>query len=177
MPQSASGIRAALAHRRALADIAHARIRPMILVAGGTGRLGCLVVARLADAGHPVRVLSRDRTSSADLPAGVERVTGDVRNRADVEAAMDDVDVVVSAVQGFAGKGRVSPRSVDRDGNINLIDVAAQRHADVVLLSVVGASSDSPMDLFRAKWAAERHLQASTAAWTRTASSTSGPSS
>ena len=38
--------------------------------------------------------------------------------------------------------------------------------ADVVLLSVVDASPSSPMELFRAKYAAEQHLQASAAAWT-----------
>jgi uncharacterized protein YbjT (DUF2867 family) len=79
---------------------------------------------------------------------------------------MEDVTTVVSAVQGFAGPGRVTPASVDRDGNANLVDVAAAAGADVVLMSVVGASPDSPMELFRAKWAAEQHLRAGRARWT-----------
>jgi NADH dehydrogenase len=74
--------------------------------------------------------------------------------------------VVVSAVQGFAGPGRVSPASVDRDGNANLVDAAAAVGADVVLMSVVGAAADSPMELFRAKYAAEQHLRASGTPWT-----------
>jgi NADH dehydrogenase len=44
--------------------------------------------------------------------------------------------------------------------------MAAEVGADVVLLSVVGASADSPMELFRAKYAAEQHLRASTTGWT-----------
>jgi hypothetical protein len=43
----------------------------------------------------------------------------------------------------------VSPASVDRDGNANLIDAAATEGADLVLMSIVSASVDSPMELLR----------------------------
>jgi NADH dehydrogenase len=79
---------------------------------------------------------------------------------------MAGVDTVVSAVHGFAGSGGVSPSSVDRGGNANLIDAAAAEGAGVVLMSVVGASPASPMELFRMKHAAEEHLRGSAAPWT-----------
>jgi uncharacterized protein YbjT (DUF2867 family) len=139
----------------------------MILVAGGTGRLGTLVVSRLVAGGHDVRVLTRDATRARNFPLSpVEVVRGDVRDRTDIERAMPDVTTVVSAVQGFAGPGRVTPASVDRDGNVNLFDAADAAGADVVMMSVVGASPDSPMDLFRAKYAAEQHLRAGNVPWT-----------
>jgi uncharacterized protein YbjT (DUF2867 family) len=138
----------------------------LILVTGGTGRLGTLVVSRLAAGGHDVRVLTRDPTRARHLPGTIEIVNGDVRDRPSIERAMRGVTTVVSAVQGFAGPGRVSPASVDRDGNANLVDVAAAAGADVVLMSVVGASADSPMELFRAKHDAEQHLRASGTPWT-----------
>jgi uncharacterized protein YbjT (DUF2867 family) len=139
----------------------------MILVAGGTGRLGTLVVSHLAAGGRDVRVLTRDPTRAHHLPDGVaEIVNGDVRDRASIERALRGVTTVVSAVHGFAGPGRVSPASVDRDGNANLVDVATAAGADVVLMSVVGASVDSPMELFRAKHAAEQHLRESGTPWT-----------
>lgn len=139
----------------------------MILVAGGTGRLGTLVVRRLAGRGLAVRVLTRDPARARHLgDAAVELVVGDVRDRASVERAMRGVSTVVSAVQGFAGPGRVTPGSVDRDGNANLVDAAAGTNADVVMVSVVGASPDSPMELFRAKYAAEQHLRAGGVPWT-----------
>ena len=57
------------------------------------------------------------------------------RSRRALERAVEGVTVVVSAVQGFAGPGRVTPASVDRDGNANLVDAAAggrrRRRADV----------------------------------------------
>jgi NADH dehydrogenase len=137
----------------------------MILVAGGTGRLGALVVARLSAAGLAVRAMSRDRTP-ATVPRGVEFVRADVRDRATLAPAFEGVTTVLSAVQGFAGPGGVTPASVDRDGNANLVDAAVAADADVMLMSIVGLSPDSPMELFRAKYDAEQHLRASGAQWT-----------
>jgi uncharacterized protein YbjT (DUF2867 family) len=138
-----------------------------ILVAGGTGRLGTLVVPRLAGLGHEVRVLTRDPARAHHLGvAAADIVQGDVRDRASIERAMSGVTTVVSAVHGFAGPGRVSPASVDREGNANLVDTAAAVGAEVVLLSIVGAAASNPMELLRAKYDAEQHLRASSVPWT-----------
>jgi uncharacterized protein YbjT (DUF2867 family) len=141
----------------------------MILVAGGTGRLGRLVVKRLVDDRRSVRVLTRDPSAAMDLvTAGVELVTGDIRDPASLRPALSGVATVVSAVHGLAGSGGVTPASVDRDGNRNLIDAAAAASppAEVILVSTVGASPDHPMELFRMKWAAEEQLRASGLPWT-----------
>lgn len=139
----------------------------MIVVAGGTGRLGTRVVTRLAARGLEVRVLTRDPARARHLgDSAAEIITCDVRDRASLRSVLHDAKTVVSAVQGFAGPGRVSPTSVDRDGNVNLIDAAAAVDAHVVLMSVVGASAQHPMELFRAKYAAEQHLRATGRAWT-----------
>jgi uncharacterized protein YbjT (DUF2867 family) len=133
-----------------------------VLVAGGTGRLGTMVVAALARRNVEVRVMTRDRQRAAAEPAAhVETVVGDVRDPASLAAAVAGVEVVVSAVHGFAGPGGVSPASVDRDGNFHLIQAARAAGADMVLMSVVGAAPDSPMELFRMKYAAEAELLAS----------------
>jgi uncharacterized protein YbjT (DUF2867 family) len=139
----------------------------MIAIAGGTGRLGSLLARRLADRRLEVRVITRDPARAAhlcDLPVHI--ATADVRERAGIRSAIEGATTVVSAVQGFAGPGKVSPESVDRDGNANLIDAATECSAEVVLVSVVGASPDHPMELFRAKHAAEQHLIASGTPWT-----------
>jgi uncharacterized protein YbjT (DUF2867 family) len=134
----------------------------VILVAGGTGRLGTAVVGRLVKSGIDVRVLTRDRKRASHLEAErVEVVTGDVRNRASLDRASAGAEVVVSAVQGFAGPGRISPVTVDRDGNANLTDAAGAVGADLVLMSTVGAAANSPMELFRMKRAAEEYASAS----------------
>jgi uncharacterized protein YbjT (DUF2867 family) len=132
-----------------------------VLVAGGTGRLGARVVERLRARGLPVRVLSRDVSHDPDC------VKGDVRDPASLERAMQGVTTVVSAVHGFAGPGGVDPRSVDRDGNANLIRVAERAGVDrFVLISIHDASPDHPMELLRMKYAAEQALKSSTLRWT-----------
>ena len=134
----------------------------MILVAGGTGRLGTAVVGRLVSRDIDVRVLTRDPERARHLEAQrVEVVTGDVRDRASLGRATAGVEVVVSAVQGFAGPGGISPATVDRDGNANLTDAAGAVGADLVLMSTVGAAANSPMELFRMKRAAEEYALAS----------------
>ena len=134
----------------------------MILVAGGTGRLGGLVAAQLAARGHPVRVMSRGLHAEGPEPhTRLEAVVGDVRDPGAVSRAMQGVSIVVSAVQGFAGPGRVSPASVDRDGNTALVDAARRLGADVVLVSVSGAAPDASWELCRMKFAAEEVAWAS----------------
>jgi len=133
-----------------------------VLIAGGTGRLGTLVVGGLAARGVEVRVMTRDPKRAAHLTGEhVEVVTVDVRDPAGTTAAAAGVDVVVSAVHGFAGPGGGSPATVDRDGNIHLIQAARAAGAQVVLMSVVGAAPDSPFELFRMKHAAETALATS----------------
>ena len=137
------------------------------LVAGGTGRLGSLLVERLTQQEVAVRVLTRDPRRAEPLQRlGVEVARGDVRRPDTLSAAVDSVDVVVSAVHGFAGPGRVTPESVDRDGNTNLLAAAQEVGAAMVMVSIVGASPDSPMELLRHKYAAEHIVRASGLSWT-----------
>jgi NADH dehydrogenase len=96
----------------------------------------------------------------------VEVTRADVRDAAAVGRALRGATTVVSAVHGFAGPGGVSPASVDRAGNANLIGAAAREGAGFILLSVVGAGPDHPIGLFRAKHAAEETLRASGVQWT-----------
>lgn len=133
-----------------------------VLVAGGTGRLGTLVVRRLVARGLEVRVMTREPRRAAHLAdPRVEVVVGDVRDPVSTTAAVSDADIVVSAVHGFAGPGGGSPATVDRDGNVHLIQAASAAGAQVVLMSGVGAAPDSPFELFRMKYAAEAELRAS----------------
>jgi uncharacterized protein YbjT (DUF2867 family) len=140
----------------------------MILIAGGTGTLGTRVVRMLTAHGLRVRVLTRDPGRARHLKGVlVEIVEGDVRDLPSVERAMDGVLTVVSAIQGFQGPGNVSPRTVDYEGNSNLIRAAREAEASrFILVSVFGAAPHSPMELCRMKYLAEQELQVSGLAWT-----------
>ena len=134
---------------------------------GGGGRLGQQVVANLRARGEQVRVVVRDaERARRTLGNDAEVVGADVRSPAALRPALQGATVVVSAVHGFLDGRGAGPADVDERGNANLIDAARTAGADVVLVSVVGASPTSPADLFRAKFAAEQRLRASGVDWT-----------
>ena len=140
----------------------------MILVAGGTGRLGTRPggPAGRPGAGRPGADPRPAR--AADLAAlGIEVVVGDVRDRASLAAA------VRGARRRRLGGPRIhrARRRVpghDRPPGQRQPDRCRHepRALEFVLMSVVGAAADSPMELFRMKHAAEQHLLAGGAAWT-----------
>jgi uncharacterized protein YbjT (DUF2867 family) len=139
----------------------------VILIAGATGHLGTALVELLTLHGERVRILTRDPSRARGLFAkDIELVTGDVCNASSLAAALAGVETVVSAVTGF-GPGGDGPRAVDLEGNENLI--AAAEAADAkhfVLVSMHGASSDHPLELYRAKFFAEERLRQSRLEWT-----------
>lgn len=95
------------------------------LVTGGSGYFGSLLVQRLLDAGHTVRVL--DLHDVDDRPEGVQFVGGDVRDRETVRRAVDGIDVVFNNVaQVPLAKDLVLLRTVNVDGTTLLLDVARE---------------------------------------------------
>jgi uncharacterized protein YbjT (DUF2867 family) len=139
----------------------------MILVAGGTGILGTRLVALLTDRGQDVRILARDPAPGAAASTAVELVPGDVRQPRDVERAAAGAHTVVSAITGFGTAKDVSPRTVDWEGNANLMRAARAAGVEhFILISVLHASPDHPLELFRMKHRAEEELRASGLAWT-----------
>lgn len=136
----------------------------MIAIVGGTGRLGRTVAARLVAEGRPVRVIGRH---PPDNPvAGAEFVAADVRTPSTLPSALAGADVVVSAMHGMDPGAGQSPAEVDAGGNRSLIAAARAGGAQVVLVSVIGARRDHPMELFRMKAAAEDELVSGAADWT-----------
>ncbi|MFF4321654.1 SDR family oxidoreductase [Streptomyces sp. NPDC001568] len=115
-----------------------------ILVTGGTGNLGALVVERLRDRGHEVRVLSRH---AQDHPV-------DLRDGKGLDAAMAGVDVVVHCAS--------SPRGGDETAARHLVAAAGRAGGvtNLVYVSIVGVDV-VPLGYYRSKLAVERLLEAS----------------
>jgi len=130
----------------------------VILVVGGTGRLGSRVTDGLLARGHRVRVLARGRRPIPPEAARADVVRGSVTDPEVLERALVGVEVVVSAITGFPF---ADPARVDLAGNDLLVRAAERVGAEVVLLSVAGAEPDSAMGLFRAKFGAEQCLHRS----------------
>ena len=140
----------------------------MILVAGGSGTLGTRLLGLLADRALDVRILTRDADRARPLVGPrVQTVTGDVTDPRTLEQAVAGADAVVSAITGFGPAKDVSPRTVDWQGNANLIRAAKAAGVEhFVLLSVCQAAADHPIELFRMKHRAEEELRASGLGWT-----------
>jgi len=60
--------------------------------------------------------MTRDRTRTSALPAGVDIVIGDLGDDASVSVAVRGSKAVISAAHGFVGPGNPTPEAVDRDG-------------------------------------------------------------
>ena len=76
--------------------------KPLVLVAGATGKTGSKVVAELQARGFPVRAFVRDAAKAAErLGPEVEAVVGDLKDMASIVAALDGVGAVINA----AGSG------------------------------------------------------------------------
>jgi uncharacterized protein YbjT (DUF2867 family) len=134
-----------------------------ILVTGGTGTLGSLVVPRLQDAGHEVRVLSRRSHDSRD---GIEFVTGDLATGEGIDTAVDGIEIIVHLAGSAKG---------DEDKARNLVQAASRAGAQhLVYISVIGAEEipiDSRIDrtmfgYFASKRAAEQVVADSGIPWT-----------
>lgn len=140
----------------------------MITLVGGTGRLGRQVTAVLVAQGRPVRVVSRHAGTSGANPERpeTELVTADIADPRQARAVIDGSTAIVAAMTGMDPRQGAGPRAVDRDAAIVLIDAAAEAGCHLVLVSVIGAALDSPIELFRMKAAAEAHLKASDLPWT-----------
>ena len=138
----------------------------VIAVVGGSGRLGRLVTTELLSRGRRVQVLVRDPVRAGLLLGpDVEVLPLDVRRAQDVDLALRGAATVLLLAHGFLG-GRGAPQAVDHHGTANVARTATTIGADVVMVSMLGAGPDSPMELARAKYAGEQALQASGAAWT-----------
>ena len=140
----------------------NANSSPPILVTGGTGTLGRLVVARLRNAGRPVRVLSR----GAPEGQGIEFATGDLAADEGIDAAVAGVEIVVHCAGTAKGDGDKARHLV------RAASAAGVRH--IVYISVVGADRipmASAVDramfgYFESKLAGERVIAESGIPWT-----------
>jgi uncharacterized protein YbjT (DUF2867 family) len=134
-----------------------------ILVTGGTGTLGRLVVPRLRDAGHTVRVLSRGGRGAA---GGVELVTGDLDTGAGIDAAVEGAEVIVhcaGTTKGDGDKTRNLVRAASRAGTPHLVHISVVGADRVPVASAVDRAMFA---YFASKLAAEKVVAGSGLPWT-----------
>jgi nucleoside-diphosphate-sugar epimerase len=119
------------------------------LVTGGAGYFGTILVQRLVDQGHRVRIL--DINDADEKPPGVETVRADIRDRDAVVRACEGVTVVHHNVALVPlAKDVEAFWSVNEGGTRNLLEAAlAQEVGKVVHMSssaVFGVPPRNPVD-------------------------------
>ncbi|NUB90766.1 complex I NDUFA9 subunit family protein [Haloterrigena sp. SYSU A558-1] len=140
-----------------------------ILVAGGTGFIGTPLCTELHERGHEVTALSRD-PSDADLPAGVDRVAGDVSaydSIAETVAGHDAVVNLVSLSPLYQPPDEDAHERIHLGGTANLVRAAEDGGVDRFLqMSALGADPDADTEFLRTKGEAEDVVTESRLAWT-----------
>ena len=128
------------------------QLRPKVLVIGASGFLGSKILQQLEK--NPtvtLRAMSR-RGAPFNATAAVEWVRGDLMDSASLDAALKDVDVVVSSANGYMKE----TIEADFQGNKNLIEAAARKGVKrFVFLSIVACDAAPEVPHFHAKAVAE----------------------
>jgi nucleoside-diphosphate-sugar epimerase len=116
------------------------------LVTGATGFTGSHLARALAADGHQVRALVRDAVGASDLrAAGIELMTGDLRDTAAIARAVEGVDVVynIAAIYRQAGLSAGTYRAVNATAVGDLVEQSARAGVRrVVHCSTVGVHGD-----------------------------------
>lgn len=130
-----------------------------VLLIGATGRIGGATAAALQEKGIDFSVLARSGGDSDEWrEAGVEQITGDVRDVASLKQAFSGFDALLS-VSPFA-------TDIDRTG-ANMVEAAkAASVARFVRSSALGAVPGAEMTLGRLHAAAEAVVRESGLDWT-----------
>ena len=131
---------------------AAAKPAELILIAGASGRAGHFVVEHLREAGVAFRATTRSREEALKRlgPAftDIDWVECDVRDPAQVAAAMRGVTQVISVIGANQITGPNSAEFVDYGGVKNLVDAALARNVShFVLLTAIGVTDpDHPFN-------------------------------
>jgi uncharacterized protein YbjT (DUF2867 family) len=117
----------------------------LVLVAGASGRAGHFVVAQLRGQGTAFRPLTRNREEAlkrlGPAYADLDWVECDVRDPAQVAAAMRGVTHVISVIGANQVGGPNSAEFVDYGGVKNLVDAAlSEKVRHFVLLTAIGVT-------------------------------------
>jgi len=121
------------------------------LIAGATGKTGRIIVQMLLDRGIRPRVLVRNHDLAKNLFGDqVDVVVGDVRQPETFLTAMDDVDIVISAIGTRTPVGKNCPKRVDYEGVANLIQTAKSSSIQrfILISSISVTHANHPMNCF-----------------------------
>lgn len=139
-----------------------------ITLLGGTGFVGSALAARLASAGHSLKVATRDPLAARHLAVlpNVQRLRADIHDPASLRALIDGSDVVINLVGILNEKGHSGSGFMRAHAELTEKTVAACTDMQVTRylhMSALGADEQGPSFYQRSKGVAERHVRAAPA--------------
>jgi uncharacterized protein YbjT (DUF2867 family) len=144
-----------------------------VVIAGGHGKIALHLERLLADSGHRVSAMIRDRDQDSDVrEAGAEPVLCDLELEDDLSRCVRGADAVVFAAGAGPGSGPERKRTVDLGGAVKLIDAARRAGvARYVIVSSIGAHDpaggpEQMRPYLEAKAEADRRVADSGLDWT-----------
>ena len=121
------------------------------LIAGATGKTGRIIVQKLLDRNDHPRILVRNQGLAENLFGGqVEIFQGDVRQPESLIPAMENIDIVISAIGARTPVGKNCPKRVDYEGVNNLIRTAMAVNVQrfILISSISVTHANHPMNCF-----------------------------
>lgn len=119
------------------------------MITGGAGFLGINLTRYLLERGHKVTSLDLADFDYADCKDKVRIVTGDIRNRADVDKAMEGVDIVVHTAAALPLYKAEDIYSTDLDGTRTVMESAlahkVERAIHISSTAVYGIPDHHPL--------------------------------
>jgi uncharacterized protein YbjT (DUF2867 family) len=135
----------------------------MILVTGASGTLGKEIAKQLLQSNKEFRCLVRPTSKTDELQKlGVNLSYGDVTDRTSLVEAMGKVESVISTHSLGMQKKGITYWDVDYQGNLDLIELLKSNGGGkFVFISALGATLDSPFQLYKVKKIIEHVLTVS----------------
>src|SRR6516225_5687432 len=101
-----------------------AAMREVTVVTGGAGFIGSHLVAQLVKSGQEVRVIERPGADVSNLPAVVDTIYADIRDRKTVRAAFANARWVyhLAANPNLWAADREEFESVNHQGTVNVLE-------------------------------------------------------
>ena len=137
-----------------------------VLVVGATGLLGSEICRQLTENDHRVHALVRQSSSPEKTDAlqkeGCHLLTGDLKDPASLAKACQGKDAVISTASStFSRQDGDSIQSVDRDGQLALVDAAKEAGVKKFVFISFPDMSEFQNSLNQAKRAVEHRLSES----------------
>jgi len=133
-----------------------------VFLTGATGFVGSYILRALLAAGHSVRCLVRDSSTTFDVAGKIEKVKGDITKPKSLTGTMRGCDAVIHLVGIIDEKPDqgITFERIHHEGTQHVVDAALEAEVEVFIqMSANGAREDGVSAYQTSKWKAEQYVR------------------